>query len=533
MKHLLFLSSFCFIYFLGPAQLAKLTASGEQQYRMNYSRGTYVNLFMKPIRSTTVEGMVPDKKGGFLKFTAIKADHGTSKQGAYVHFAKLDEKLAIRSEKEEILSAAGSKEMYPVAYFVAGNSFHLVMVGPGNSNDLLALAHWQFNLGTLALEKTDSRMTSLPFEKDKGYEFRSLALGEENLVITILEEGSKKEQSRLHCLRFDQQLALLGKQSIELPYTGKKGSTLQTEVNSNGTVFCLLGYIQKMGDDLALNSLVAFSRNGVQHGPVLHNGEPLTNCALGLSQAGQILLSGLMWPGQKDHFSGFVVSSVDDAGKSQVVQEETFSQNLISQLEHTSKKGLEKEYSVRSVSQRENGVIDVILNYCRMGGYVTGNAFVGGYSYGSTMRIADAIIFSLDKGALVSTLPIKRNLRHGNDYDGYLLSEQRFSIPAVFTRENDLYLVYFDNPDNSISAGSVKPAWSDFTKGSLVLAKIDKNQRPRQQELIRFDKNGDFRLFYELRTVGMEEGKFVLTNDRPVLLSKNVKTASILVAMNK
>jgi hypothetical protein len=131
----------------------------------------------------------------------------------------------------------------------------------------------------------------------------------------------------------------------------------------------------------------------------------------------------------------------------------------------------------------------------------------------------------------VSTLPLKRNLRHGNDYNGYYLSEQTFSIPAVFNRNDDLYLVYFDNPDNSLGTGGQKPNWSDFSKGSLVLAKLDKNHKPRQQTLMQFEKSGDFRLFYDLRTYEIDEGKFVLLNDRPVLLSKNVKTAAVLVSV--
>ena len=156
--------------------------------------------------------------------------------------------------------------------------------------------------------------------------------------------------------------------------------------------------------------------------------------------------------------------------------------------------------------------------------------FSGGSNYSSETSISDAVIFSFDKGKLVSTLPVKRNMRHNMQYSSYRIRVQNFSIPRVFTRGEDLYLIYFDNPDNSIGTmDGKKPKWCDFTKGSLVLAKIDKNLKPTRQQLIQFDDDGDFKLFYELSINDVDQSRYILTSRHYKVFSKNVKTASILV----
>src|SRR5215217_5864972 len=97
----------------------------------------------------------------------------------------------------------------------------------------------------------------------------------------------------------------------------------------------------------------------------------------------------------------------------------------------------------------------------------------------------------------------------------YNVSVQNFSIPKVFTKGSDLYLMYFDNPSNTIGdLEAKKPKGCDFTKGSLVLAKVDKNNKPTQQELIKFERDGDFRLFYDLRVNEVGQDVYTLTANR-------------------
>jgi len=66
----------------------------------------------------------------------------------------------------------------------------------------------------------------------------------------------------------------------------------------------------------------------------------------------------------------------------------------------------------------------------------------------------------------------------------------------------------------------------------LTLARIDKNYKATQQELIQFEKGGEFRSFYELRTRQINDKQFILSTNQYAVFSKNVKTSSILVDIN-
>src|SRR6476661_3615366 len=114
----LFLFLFLFCITNSYAQLAKLTPTGEQQYRVNLSKSVVVlTPFSKAIRSTHLSNIIPDGAGGYLKFLVLKGNHGETKAGPYVHFMKLDRKLTIKSETEVSLTSPGSENMEPVSSF--------------------------------------------------------------------------------------------------------------------------------------------------------------------------------------------------------------------------------------------------------------------------------------------------------------------------------------------------------------------------------------------------------------------------------
>jgi hypothetical protein len=528
--------SFLFVSYIlsSQAQLAKLTSTGEQQYRLNVDRGgvAFVTPFSKAIRSTNLGDIVPDKTGGYVKYFALKGEHGSTKQGTYVHFMRLDGKLNIKSESDVMLVAEGSENMQPISSFERDGFLSLITAGAATGQSSLSLTYWQFDLITLELTKKNVSLANFPFSSDRQYDFRSFDVSNgKGMVMTILEEGGKKDYSILHSLSFDGNLALVSKRSTTLPFTGQKGSLLQTLVNSNGTVFCMLGYPDEKNEDIAVNSLLVSSKEKSQVLSLTHGDDFLINCAIGLSTNGNALLSGLIWPGKKEYTTGLAINTVSDAGKLQVVQEEAFSPELLDKLEDADKKkGLKNDYYVRSVSERENGIMDVVINNCSLSDRWQGDAFSSRRTYSSSTTIKDAVILSFAKGKLASTIPIRRNMEHTMTYGAHLVPAQRFSVPKVFTKGGDLYLMYFDNPSNTIGDPEAKkPKWCDFTKGSLVLAKIDKNFRPTQQELIQFEKGGDFRSFYELRVNDIDNSNYILTTDKYAIFTKNVKTASILV----
>lgn len=514
------------------AQLARLTSTGEQEYRLNISRGgpRVVTPFSKTIRSYSLGDIVEDGNGGYVKFVVLKGDAGSTKDGAYVHFMKLDKRLTIKSEKEIFLVAEGSENMQPVGGFDNGGQLYLITAGPDKSGDNLNLTFWQFDLATLSLLKSNQLMASMALNKTKEYDFKTIPLENgKGMIMSVLEEGNKKENSVLHSLFFTETLGLQKRQSAVLPFFSSKGRIVRTLVNGNGTLFSLLAYPDQKNEEVLVNSLLVQDDDKSHLVLLPYKDGALINCAIGLSAANDLWLGGLVWPGKKEYCPGFVLAKVSRAGALTVIKEEIFPASLLEALEEADKKGVKRDYYVRSVTERANGVVDLVVNYCKLDGGWTGVDF---NKFSSSVKISDAVIFSFDKDKLVSTLSLKRNLDQYSQGISHKVLPESFGIPRVFTEGDDLYLLYFDNPSNAIAGGEAKkPKWADFAHGSLVLARIDKAYKPTQQEVVLFDKDGDFRSFYELSVTDVNPKKYILSTNKYALFSKNVKTVSLLMEM--
>lgn len=527
---------FTFLFLLllvtSQAQLAKLSFTGEQQYRHNLKRGFAVATpFSKSIRSYSVGDLVEDPSGGYVKFMVVKGQTGSSKDGAYVHFMKLDRKLNIKSEKEEYLIGEGSANALPIGVYNTKNALNIITAMPGKAQGTIDLKSWEFDIASLSLRKGNADLATVAINGSKEYDFNTLELKNGGFVMTMLEEGSKKQNSVLHCLWFDGALKLTSKQEQVLPYFSNKGQIMKTLTGANNEVYCLLSYPDEKDEEVLVNTVLVFANGKNQLVPLTYKEGALVNCAIGLSPTKGLLLGGLIWPGKKDYSTGLLLAKVNNDGKLEVIKEESFAASLLDQLsEADTKKGVKLEYYVRSVTERTNGVVDAVINYCSQG-----SGWTGYYSRTpvSSTTLYDAVIFSFDNDRLAATLPIKRNIDQYTQYGGYRVMPNTFGIPQVFTQGDALYLMYFDNPGNTIGTNDgKKPKRVDFSKGTLMLARIDKNYKPTQQELIQFDKDGDFRSFYELRTNQIRDKQFTLITNKYAVFSKNVKTASILVDIN-
>ena len=490
-----------------------------------------VTPFSKAIRSYGLGDLIDAPDGGYIRFIVAKGQTGGSKDGAYIHFEKMDRKLNIKSEREEFLIGEGSANVLPIGAYETKDVLNIITALPGKGTGMVDFRCWQFDLASLSLRKANMDLTSVEINESNQYDFNTISLANGGFVITMLEEGNKKQNPKFHCLWFDQNQKLTKQLSQTLPYLGNKGQISKTLVGKNNEVYGLLSYPDPKNDEVVVNTLMKFADDKADLVPLNYKEGSLVNCAISLSPTKGLLIGGLLWPGKKEYCTGLVLAGLGNDGKLNVISEESFSPSLLDLLsEADKKKGLKLEYYVRSVSERSNGVVDVIINYCSQSGGWTG--YYSRTPFNST-TIYDAVIFSFDNSRLVSTLPIKRNIEHNTQYGGYVVTPNSFSIPQVFTRGDNLYLMYFDNPGNTIGAtDGKKPKWVDFTKGSLVLARIDKSFKPTRQELIQFDKDGDFRLFNELKAIKINDDQFILRSDKYAVFSKNVKTASILVDIN-
>src|SRR5215203_4155183 len=525
-----FVVLFVFTTLASSAQLAKLSPTGQQEYRINLKRGfAFVTPFSKSIRSYSVADMIENPAGGYIKFNVIKGESGDSKNGAYIHFIKLDRRLNITSEKEEFLIAEGSANAIPVGVYSTEDALNIITALPGKTTGTIDLRYWQFDLASLTLRQGNTGLTSLPINPSNEYDLNTIKLDDEKgFIMTVMEEGSKKQNAVLHCLWFDKDLKLTNKQTTALPYLSNKGQLIKTLVAANG-VYCLLGYPDDKDDDVAVNSVMMFTNGKSRLVPLTDKEGALVNCAIALSATKGLLLGGMVWAGKKEYCSGLVTATISNEGKLENVHEENFPSPLLDLLsEADTKKGVKRDYYVRSISERTNGVVDVVINHCSQN-----SGWAGQYSRTpfTSANIYDVVVFSFDKDRLVSTIPIKRNIEQYSERGMYVITPQTFGVREVFTVGDDLYIMYFDNPGNTIGTNK-KPKWVDFSKGRLTLARIDKNYKATQQELIQFEKGGEFRSFYELRTRQINDKQFILSTNQYAVFSKNVKTSSILVDIN-
>lgn len=514
------------------AQLAKLTYADEQKFRMNLSKSVVlVTPFSKNIRSVTLGDVVPYKVDSFVRFTVLKANAGSTKQGPYVHFMKLDKRLVIKSEAETFLLEDGSASLEPIAAFETGSTLNLITASADKNVANLQFAYWSFNLADFSLTKRAVPLANLAFGKDKQYDFRLQRTDDEKRFgLTVFEEGSRKEAPVLHCLAFNNDLSLDYKRSVTLPFVGKNGELVNTLMTNDGTVSVLINQPHPDRDEIKTSSLLLLTKSKEQIVPLTHKGEPLVRCAVGLNSAGQTVIGGLTWPSKKGNTTGLVVGKIAPASGLGVLMEEALEESLLKTLDNADGKGLKAGYSVRSVSERENGTLDVVLNYCTFDmGSVT-RFEMGGSSTRSSAEtvISDAVVLSYNAGKRTATIPIKRNLRYNTQYNIHVVNEQLFSIPQVFSQNNTLYLLYYDNPANAIGE-TEKPKWADFKHGSLALAKIDAANKPSRQELILFGEDQNFDDFYRLMVNRVDAKRFMLTANKYKLFSKDVKTSSILL----
>ncbi|GAA4748889.1 hypothetical protein GCM10023229_31880 [Flavisolibacter ginsenosidimutans] len=495
-----------------------------QAYHMNQNRPmVVVNPFSKAFHVKNLGGVMSDGKDGFMRLDVWKA--GSGKEGAYVHLLKFDHKLSIVAEKETVLEGEGSENMLPVLIFNTPGSIHVVLAGGSKEANQYSIFYWEFSDADLAVKKAHVVLASLPFDKDKEYTLTSVRNQKAGTFgVTVLEEGGKKEAAFLHSLSFNSSPSLVFKQSTTLSFLGKKGRISGTQISESGTVFSLLSYPDEKIDELFVYSVLLAGKEGAKLLPLASGGQPLINCDFGLSSDNGILFSGLSWPGKKDYSAALAVGKISSSGDQSILKEEPFAPSLLDVLQKTKKTGLSKDYFVRSVTQRNNGVIDVVVQYCFQN---IGNSASGGIS--GVVELLDAVIFSFEGDRLVSTIPIKRNLYQGTNGSAATVNPNHFGIPEVFTAENNLYLIYFDNPENTMGANDGKtPKSKNFYKGVVTLARIDKNYKTAQQQLLDFDHDEGFMNFYEMLVYKIDNKRYLLNSDKFGVFTKNVKTASLL-----
>ena len=486
--------------------------------------------FSKAVRSMSMIGMVADNQGGYVRFVFAQANVGVTRKGPYVHFMKLDGKLKIKSQSDTYLSLDDKTNIQPVAGFETGKYLTMVTASSDEGLNNLHLAYWQFDLENFTVVKKNVSLVSFPFNKNKDYEFRYYRTKDlKKFGLTILEEGKKKEASILHCVSLNDDFSTNYKRSITLPFSGRDGNIVQTVITSNGNICTLLSYPARKKDDFLVSDILVASKDQEHLIPFLYKEEPVINCAIGLSGTGDLMAGGMTSPSKKGYITSFVLGKIRNGNKWEFLKEEVFTESLLTSLNKADKRGVRKDYHVRSISGRANGTVDVIVHYCLQERNFGGGTNTTVYDLG---EISDALIFSYENEKLVSTIPIKRNLEY-NGRTGTKTNPQYLGISKVFTIENDLYLMYFDNPSNTIGindGGKIKSV--DFTKGTFKLARIDKNNKPTQQQLIQFERHGHFSLFYDLDIHTFNEKKYILSTDKYKFLSKNVRTESILLELN-
>lgn len=515
--------------FPAAAQLAKVTLSKEQKYEMNLKRGgpAVVTPLSKSFVTVFLDGVIEDSDG-YIRYNIVKGRVGSTQKGPYINFMKLDRQMSIVSQKEVHLAPDGDGVLEPVAVLAHDGKLSLVTATAASAGQV-TFASWQFDLSGFQLVKKGVEIASFPFNAKKSYSFR-MAKSEDRkaLGLLVLEEGSKKEPAVVHYVGFNDAFQAAWKRSIPLPFAAEQGTIAKTDLAPDGTFYALLDYTARKEEHTMSQVLVA-TKDRQQFIGLEHKGEPLVNCATSLSRSGDMLVAGLTIPSKKGYSQTLVLGRITPDKNLVTDKEEALTGTLTEGLDNSDERGIKKDYWVRSISERGAGTIDVVFNYCRQ----SSNAPVSGSSmdrYYET-EVSDLMVLSYEKGKLVSRNLFKRNLRQVEQGMGHVVDRQSFSVPRVFSTGSDLYLLYLDNPNNTVGEKK-KLKLADFSQASLVLSRIDGTNKVTRQSLLDFERGSGFPTFFALEVDGISEKKYFLTSDQHRVFSKEVKTASAILELN-
>ena len=512
-------------------QLAKVPLTDEQKYAHNIKRGVVIlTPFSKNIRSVSVGDLIPDPSGGYIKFKILKANVGSTKSEPYAHFMKLDTRMNIVSQKETTLPT-DDPSFEPIGTFETPGMLNLLMSSIDKEGRTMRISYWQFNLSNFALLQKDVPLVDFPFDKSKDYDFRICNSDDKkNFGLTILEEGARKDPAILHTASFGNDLTRHFKVTTTLPYLSNKGNINSTEMTANGAIYSLLDYTDGKKDDFKVNTLLMATREKQQLIPLIYKGEHLINSAFFISAQNEVLVAGLNPPGRKDYCSALVFGKVSKEAQFVVEREETFSKDLLDKLANADERGLKKDYYVRSISQRPNGLVDVVLNCCKPNLYSPGTTTSGGTSHQT--EVGDLVILTYKNNVAVATHHLPRKLSQTEKGMVTRVNKQRFSTPQVFGINNDLYLLHLDNPSNFMGTGGKKISETNFYDCGLMLSRLDEKGKITQQQLISFEKKTPFPYYLNFNVNKIDNQHYVLTAERYKIFSKNVTSAGALVRIN-
>ena len=514
-------------------QLAKVTFTDEQKYAHHIKRGVViVTPFSKAIRSVSVADLIPDPTGGYIKFRIAKANVGSTKSEPYASFIKLDNMLNITSQKETTLPT-DDPSFEPVGTFDASGKLNLLMSSIEKGEKVMRISYWQFDLGSFALLKKNIPLVDFPFDKSKKYDFMIChSRDQKSFGLTVLEEGDKKDAAILHTASFASDLTRLFKVTTQLPYLSNKGKINDTEMADNGAIYSLLDYTDSKKDDFMVNTLLVSTKEKQQLVPLMYKGEPIINSAFFITAQNEVLIAGMNPPSKKDYCTALVFGRLNNLTQFLIDREETFNKELLGKLGNADERGLKKDYYVRSISQRPNGMIDVVLNYCKQERYSTSSMDVGGGRLAQTTEVEDLVVLSYNNNMAVATHHIPRRLAQEEKGMITMVNKQKFSIPQVFTVNNDLYLLHLDNPLNFVEEKKKKINLTNFYDCSLMLSRLDAKGKITQQQLISFERKTAFPYYLNFRVNKMNDQNYVLTAEKYKILSKDVTSSGALLKIN-
>jgi hypothetical protein len=393
-------------------------------------------------------------------------------------------------EKEfEVELAPDNKEgnIRPVKIFTVGNKIELIAVNVDKASEQFNIYNWEFNLQDFAILTKNRKLASFPYSKNSKYEHLvGVNKATRHVAICVAErKGKKSTDCALHVVSCDNNMKTLFKQSIDFSLNYSREMLTGMQVSNTGEAWTLIAGNDKKGE--ISNQVIYAGKEKINVFPLAQNGKAIVNAGIAINITNNdIYVAGLIKA--DNEFTEMVLSEMDKTGKMTVLNTVDLKKELTGVNEAGSEFG--KDNRVQQVLVRDNGIVDV-LTIDQSSKEVPGNGNV--QAFDTRSQFGDIRLFSFIKNKLANVKTLRRNIteqQRGTTYFNYHL--RAYSVPAAFSKNNDLYFLYLANTSNADGTNNDLKLKKESTSQCLfAVAKMDENFKLKSQTLFDYTERKD------------------------------------------
>jgi hypothetical protein len=444
---------FSVIGYLSFAQMASVLTVDPQKSSFK-TLGTGLNLDMyraDNIRYPQFHEMIETSDGYFK--VGLNSNSGYQKKtNLSIHVIKLDKGLQIVDEFNIELDVKDNKsELRPFALYRNGNKIELI--GNNVNGDELNIINWEFNANDFSVLKEDNKLASFAISGKNYYDFLYDINEATNYfgICFIEQKGKKSKACSMFSFSCNNNMQPVFQKTVDLPFDYNDDILSRFKVAANGDAWALLDDRVK-GFSIGCN-IVHHSKNSSTITKIVHEEKAVISASIALNKAGTaILVAGFLDNKDANFVTDIYLGEVDKEGELLTKSKYVLPKTFISKTTTLGKSfpdqsdGLSKLYYVRDIVTRDNGTIDIIMSVVDFDKAYFAEKM--GTSAGRKIKVGDVLIVSFQNDKVISMLSFNRTMNDSQKGSDPMIVLQEFSIPFVYTFNNNLVILFVTNSAN-------------------------------------------------------------------------------------